>query len=408
MMLVVKQTHKENSMTQINFTLELEQVQELIEKSGANDLAKQMLTTIFNQLMEKQRDEYIQVDEYVRDQERQSQRNGYYDRTYTTRIGKLELIVPRTRDGQFSPTLFERYQRNEKALLTTMLEMYVQGVSTRKVSKVVEELCGKQISKSFVSSLTAQLDEYVYSFLEKKFAVNYPFIYSDVLYIKVRENYRVISKAFHVVVGINALGEREVLGFSIEDSESYDSWKSIYTSLAKRGLRGIKLVISDAHKGEVQAVKECFAGASWQRCQIHFMRNVFDKLPRKNTEDVRSELKALFKMTNIAVARSYKNQLVDKYIDKYQAMVHVLDEGFEDAFAYCSSSKTNYSRLKSTNMLERVNQEIRRREKVVRIFPNDASAIRLIGSVLLDIHEEWSSSNRQYIQFSAETTNWIK
>jgi len=408
MMLVIKQTHKENSMTQINFTLELEQVQELIEKSGANDLAKQMLTTIFNQLMEKQRDEYIQVDEYVRDQERQSQRNGYYERTYTTRVGKLELMVPRTRDGQFSPTLFERYQRNEKALLTTMLEMYVQGVSTRKVSRIVEELCGKQVSKSFVSSLTSQLDEYVHAFLEKKFEINHPFVFSDVLYIKVRENHRVVSKAFHLVVGINTLGEREVLGFRIEDSECYDSWKAMYESLAQRGLKGVKLVISDAHKGEVQAVKECFAGASWQRCQIHFMRNVFDKLPKKNTEDVRSELKALFKLTNITVARAYKNQLVDKYINKYPAMVSVLDEGFEDAFAYCSTTETNYSRLKSTNMLERVNQEIRRREKIVRIFPNTESAFRLIGSVLLDIHEDWNSSGRQYIKFNEETINWIK
>lgn len=395
-------------MTQINFTLELEQVQELIEKSGANDLAKQMLTTIFNQLMDKQRDEYVQVGEYVRDEERQTQRNGYYQRSYTTRIGKLELNVPRTRDGQFSPVLFERYQRNEKALIAAMLEMYVQGVSTRRVSKIVEELCGTQVSKSFVSSLTSQLDEHVHAFLEKKFIVPYPFIFSDVLYIKVRENHRVLSKAFHLVGGINTLGEREVLGFSIKDHESYDSWKTLYQSLLERGLNGVKLVISDAHKGEVQAIKECFINAGWQRCQVHFMRNVFDKLPRKNTEEVRAELKSLFKTTNLGIARKIKNELVEKYSDKYPNMVSTLDEGFEDSFHYCSSSLTNYSRLKSTNMLERVNEEIRRREKVIRIFPNEASALRLIGSVLLDIHDEWTSSNRQYINFTEETIKQLK
>ena len=162
-----------------------------------------MLTTIFNQLMEKQRTEYINVEEYSRGDERVSQRNGFYERGYTTRIGTLELKVPRTRDGEFSPTIFERYQRNEKALISAMLEMYVQGVSTRKVSKVIEELCGHKVSKSFVSSLTSELDIIVGEFLSRRFEKKYPFIFSDVLYIKVRENRRVLSKAFHVVLGIN-------------------------------------------------------------------------------------------------------------------------------------------------------------------------------------------------------------
>ena len=186
-------------MTQINFTLDSEQIQDIISNSGANDLAKQMLTTIFNQLMEKERDEYINADNYSRVDKRVSSRNGYYERSYTTRIGRLELIIPRTRDGEFSPSVFERYQRNEKALLATMLEMYVQGVSTRKVSKVVEELCGASVSKSFVSTLTRELDSMITSFLNRPLERNYPFIFSDVLYIKVRENKRVLSKAFHVI-----------------------------------------------------------------------------------------------------------------------------------------------------------------------------------------------------------------
>lgn len=394
-------------MTQINLNLNAEQIQDIISNSGANDLAKQMLTTIFNQLMEKERDEYISVDAYSRDEHRNSSRNGYYERNYTTRIGRLELIIPRTRDGEFSPSIFERYQRNEKALLSTMLEMYVQGVSTRKVTKVVEELCGTSVSKSFISSLTNQLDEVVHAFLSRPLERKYPFIFSDVLYIKVREEKRVVSKAFHVILGVNDLGERELLNFWISESESYETWKTLYEQLLARGLTGLKLVVSDAHKGEVRAIKEVFGGVSWQRCQVHFMRNVFDKLPRKNTEQVRDELKVLFKTNNIELARTLKNQIVNRYSSHYEKMVECLDEGFEDSFQYCSIEESNYSRLKSTNLLERLNSEIRRRERVVRIFPNELSAIRLLGSILIDIHDEWQSSPRQYINFANKTKKWI-
>lgn len=177
--------------------------------------------------MERERDAYINVDNYSRDSQRVSYRNGSYDRTYTTRIGTLDLIVPRTRDGKFSPSIFERYQRNEKSLLSTMLEMYVQGVSTRKVTKVIEELCDVSVSKSFVSSLTVELDAVVNTFLNRPIVQKYPFILSDVLHIKVRENHRVVSKAFHIVLGINDLGERELLDFSISDSESHYTWQSL-------------------------------------------------------------------------------------------------------------------------------------------------------------------------------------
>ena len=382
-------------MTQINFTLDSEQIQDIISNSGANDLAKQMLATIFNQLMEKERDEYINADSYSRVDDRVSSRNGYYERTYTTRIGRLELIVPRTRDGEFSPSVFEQYKRNEKALLATMLEMYVQGVSTRKVSK------------SFVSTLTSELDSMVASFLNRPLERNYPFIFSDVIYIKVRENRRVVSKAFHVILGVNDLGERELLSFSVSDTELYESWKQLYTSLIDRGIAGLKLVISDAHKGEVAAIRDIFGGVAWQRCQVHFMRNVFDKLPRKNTEMIREELKVLFKTNNIEIARTLKNSICERYSEKYRKMTECLDEGFEDGFQYCSIEETNYSRIKSTNMLERVNSEIRRRERVVRIFPNEQSALRLIGAVLIDIHEDWQSSARQYIKFTDATKKWL-
>lgn len=237
-------------MTQVHFTLKQEDIQKLIEESVTDDLSKNLLTTVFNQLMEEQRDQYIGVGEYERNDNRTSYRNGYYERDFTTRVGTLTLRVPRTRDGSFSPDIFERYQRNEKALLATMLEMYVQGVSTRKVSKIIHELCGKKVSKSFVSNLTKELDEMVdawqYSSLEN---ANFPYLMVDVVYIKVRENNRVVSKSCHIALGINDEGGREIIGFLILAGESEDSWSTFFDYLLNRGLTGVKLVISDAHKG---------------------------------------------------------------------------------------------------------------------------------------------------------------
>ncbi|MCR1880208.1 IS256 family transposase, partial [Ligilactobacillus murinus] len=208
-------------MTQVHFTLNNKEIQSIIEHSVKDDVSKNILTTIFNQLMENQRTEYIQADDYERSESRQSQRNGYYERDFTTRVGTLELKVPRTRDGEFAPTVFERYQRNEKALLASMLEMYVSGVSTRKVSKIVEELCGKSVSKSFVSSLTEQLDPMVNEWQNRSLSgTNYPYLMTDVLYIKVREDHRVLSKSCHIAVGITEDGDREIIGFMIQNEES--------------------------------------------------------------------------------------------------------------------------------------------------------------------------------------------
>src|SRR5699024_7751650 len=361
-------------MTQVHFTLNTEEIQNLIDQSVGDDLSKTILTTVFNQLMEEQRSEYLQVDEYERSDHRKSQRNGYYTRDYTTRIGTLELKVPRTRDGEFSPTVFERYQRNEKALLSAMLEMYVSGVSTRKVSQVVEELCGKAISKSFVSSLTEQLDPMVKAWQERSLKNKaYPFLMTDVLYIDVREDHRVVSKSCHIAVGITEDGEREIIGFMIQNKESDDTWSAFFDYLINRGLHGTELVISDAHKGLVKAIKRIFTNTSWQRCQVHFMRNILSKVPKKDSKPFREAVKAIFRMTDIELARIAKNKLIDDYINKpkYNKACQTLDEGFEDAFQYTIVGK-GHPRLKSTNLLERLNEEVRRREKVIRIFPNQA------------------------------------
>ena len=388
-------------MTQVHFTLNSEEVQNIIERSVNDDVSKKILTTVFNQLMENQRTEYIQANAYERSECRQSQRNGYYEREFTTRVGTLDLKVPRTRDGEFSPTVFERYQRNEQALLASMLEMYVSGVSTRKVSKIVEELCGKSVSKSFVSSLTEELDPMVNEWQNRSLSGrNYPCVMTDVLYLKVREDHRVLSKSCHIAIGITEDGEREVIGFMIQNEESEDTWSIFFEYLKERGLQGTELIISDAHKGLVTAIRKSFTNASWQRCQIHFLRNIFTTIPKKNSKPFREAVKAIFKFTDIDLARAAKNRIVDDYIEqpKYKKACESLDSGFEDAFQYTVIGN-GYTRLKSTNLLERLNQEIRRREKIIRIFPNRASANRLIGAILMDMHEEWLSSTRKYIKF---------
>ena len=388
-------------MTHLHFTLETKEIQSLIDKSVKDDLSKTILTTVFNQLMEEQRTQYIQAGDYERSDERTSQRNGYYERGWTTRIGTLSLSVPRTRDGNFSPTVFERYQRNEKALLTSMLEMYVSGVSTRKVSQVVEELCGKKVSKSFISDLTQQLDPMVKEWQYRSLSeTTFPFVMVDVMYIKVREEHRVVSKSCHIALGITDQGEREIIGLMIQNGESDESWSHFFVYLKQRGLHGTELVISDAHAGLVLAIRKSFAGASWQRCQVHFMRNILSSIPKKNSKAFREELKTIFRFSDIELARAAKNNLLEAYADKtpYKNACQKLDEGFEDAFQYTVVGG-GHNRLKSTNLIERLNQEVRRREKIIRIFPNVPSANRLIGAVLIDIHEEWISSSRKYIQF---------
>ena len=377
-------------MTHLHFTLKSSEIQNLINQSVKDDISKTILTTVFNQLMEEQRTQYINVSKYERSDSRTSQRNGYYERNWTTRIGTLELKVPRTRDGKFSPTLFERYQRNEKALLASMLEMYISGVSTRKVSNIVEQLCGTSVSKSFVSKLTAELDPMVKEWRNRSLSeTEYPYIVTDVIYIKVRENNRVVSKSCHIAIGINEDGDREIIGFLIQDGESESTWSKFFEYLKNRDLKGTKLIISDSHKGLVSAIRESFTGVSWQRCQVHFMRNILSYVPKKDSKTFRETVKAIFRYTDIELARVAKNELIDKFNDnkRYEKACEILDDGFEDAFQYTVVAK-GHSRLKSTNVIERLNQEVRRREKVVRIFPNIDSATRLIGALLMDIHEE--------------------
>lgn len=385
-------------MTQINITINLEDLKEKVENSSLESPIKSSLSLILNSLMEKERDEYINALSHERTSNRRGYRNGYYERELITGAGTLKLKVPRTRDGEFSPTAFKRYERFDQALVISMMEMVINGVSTRKVSTIVEELCGKKVSKSFVSEMTKSLDPIVNDWRNRPLNVYYfPYIYVDAMYIKVRENRSVVSKAVYIACGVNEKGYREMIGLKIDHKESKESWASFFEHLKSRGIQSPKMVISDAHSGLVHAIQESFLGTSWQRCAVHLLRNITDKMPKKNMQEAKEDLKAIFRTSK----RKHANELKERFMMKYQDTknlqnaMDILDNGFEDAMQFHTQPSKYHKHFRTTNMVERVNREIRRREKVISIFPNDQSAIRIIGSVLMNINEDWE--NKQYL-----------
>lgn len=382
-------------MTQINITINLEDLKEKVESSSLESPVKASLSLILNSLMEKERDEYINALSHERTEDRRGYRNGYYERELVTGVGSLRLKVPRTRDGAFSTAVFEKYQRCEQALILSMIEMVVNGVSTRKVSKIVEELCGKSVSKSLVSNLIKSLDPVINDWRNRPLNMCYfPYIYVDAIYIKVRENGKVVSKSVHIACGVNEKGQREIIGIKINHTESTESWGSFFEYLKSRGLQSPKLVISDAHSGLVNAIKESFLGTSWQRCTVHFLRNIKDAMPKTGAKEALHDLRDIFKNSNLDVVRELKNRFFEKYQDQkgFKKATDILDAGFEDAIQYHSHPVGHHVKIRTTNMLERLNREIRRREKVIQIFPNDQSAIRLIGAVLMDTDETWEKA----------------
>lgn len=382
-------------MTNINITINLEQLKAEVEKSSLGSPVKASLALVLNSLMEKERDEYINALSHERTDERRGYRNGYYERELITGTGSLTLKVPRTRDGEFSTSVFQKYERCEQALILSMIEMVVNGVSTRKVTKIVEELCGKSVSKSLVSNLTKSLDPIVNEWRNRPLnTLYYPYIYVDAMYIKVRENDRVVSKGVLIACGVNEEGHREIIGLRVTHGESEDSWSNFFDHLKSRGIQSPKMVISDAHAGLVAAIKESFLGTSWQRCCVHFLRNIMDSFPKKNSSEAKTELKEIFKTSNIKWSRELKRDFIEKYceVKGFTKVIETLDAGFEDAMQFHSQKAELHKHLRTTNMLERVNREIRRRERVIQIFPNDQSAIRIIGAVLMKMEEEWSKS----------------
>jgi len=397
-------------MTQINVTLDSEILHGLFSSNGKDEAFAKLLESILNQVLNAQAAEQVGAERYERTEDRNGYRNGFRMRNMTTRVGAINLQIPRLRDGKFSTTLFQRYQRSEQALVLAMMEMVINGVSTRKVSAITEELCGKQFSKSTVSDLCKGLDPIVREFRNRKLTAHYPFVIVDALYTKVRENGHVRSKGLLSAIGVREDGKREILGFSVADSECETSWSEFFISLKERGLSGVDLVVSDNHGGLVAAVKKNFHNASWQRCQTHFSRNVLDKTPKKLQPEIKQALREIYTASKIEIARSLRDEMLENYSKTAPKAMDVLEQGFDDVMAVMNLPIKYRKRLRTSNSIERLNQEIRRRERVIRIFPNEASLLRLIGALLMEVDERWSSSKKyllmeEYYQF--QSTNKI-
>lgn len=361
---------------------------------GQDGLAK-LVETVLNQVLQAQVSEALGAQRHERSEERAGYRNGTRTRTLYTRVGPVTLLVPQTRDGGFSTEIFARYQRSEQAFVLALMEMVVKGVSTRKVSAITEELCGASFSKSTVSALCAGLQPRVDAFNERRLEGEFPFVLVDALFIKSRDGERVVMRAALVVSGVDAVGNRQILGVRIGDTESYTTWDETFRWLKQRGLKGVQYVISDDHGGLTKAVAKHFQDASWQRCQVHLMRNVLGSCSSRVRAEVAAAAKLVFNAPDRDEAKRRLVEFSERFEKTATKSVACLQAGFEDAMTVMELPEKYRKRLRSTNMQERLNEEIRRRERVIRIFPNDASALRLIGALLAEHHETWQE--RRYL-----------
>ena len=359
-----------------------------------SDGLRAIVHAVMQEMLEAEMTDALGAEKGERTPTRLGYRAGYYTRTLVTRVGKLELRVPQDRDGRFSTELFERYQRSEQALVATLAEMYVQGVSTRKVKAITEELCGHSFSASAISAINKRLDESLAAFAQRPLAEPFPYLILDARSEKVREGGIVTSQAVLIAVGIDWDGRRQILSVEMANRESRSSWKEFLLGLRARGLHGVELVVADDHAGLRAAIREVLAEAAFQRCYVHFLRNALDYLPRKADDDCLQELRWLYDRRSVEEARRDLAAWVTKWGTRYPRLVAWVEETIEETLTFYRLPRQHHKHLKSTNMLERLNEEIRRRTYVVRIFPNAASCCRLVRALAVETHENWLEAHR--------------
>ena len=358
-----------------------------------------MLEWLCEQMMEAEVSMKLSADKSERSEERSGYRSGYRPRRLDTRLGTLYLMVPKIRQGGYIPFFVNAYKRSEAALVQVIQEAYyVNGVSTRKIERLAKQLGIEGISRSQVSEMTKGLNEQIDAFRNRALDSHYyPILWTDALYEDVRIDGHVVSEAIIVVCGVDEHGKRDVLAIEPMAEESLESYKSVFNRLKDRCLQTPRLIISDANKGLVSAVKRCFPGASWQRCKVHFMRNILAHIPQKQKKSFASELKAIWLAPDDTVARERANALIEKYESRYPQAMKCLEEGLEDSLVFYSYSDLDSRKISSSNMIERLNREVRRRTSVVGIFPNEASYVRLVTAYLMEYAEDWTTS-RAYIK----------
>jgi putative transposase len=378
-------TRKQNSAKQVDWKAMMAEEQ---------DFLRPLIREVLQQVMEGEMDELLGAEKSERTSSRVGYRSGYYGRTLVTRVGKLELRVPQDRQGRFRTEIFERYQRSEKALVSALSEMYVQGVSTRKVKAVTEELCGHEFSASTISRMNQSLDKELDKFAKRRLEDAYPYLILDARYEKVRENGVIRSQAVMVAIGIDWEGRRCILAVELANRESASSWKDFVLGLRHRGLNGVELVVSDDHAGLRAAIREVLAEAAWQRCYVHFLRNALDHLPRKADDECMTELRWIYDRRTIEEARQDLASWLKKWGKRYQKLCDWVEANIEETLTFYRLPRQHHKNMKSTNLLERLNEEIKRRTLVVRIFPNTSSCLRLVRALAVEMHENWIEAIR--------------
>ena len=372
--------------------LEVDEVKQALMEQ--KDFLVPMVQEAMQSVLELEMEECLQAGRYERSEERRGYRSGYYRRRLVTRVGTISLRVPQDRSGHFSTQVFEQYQRSEKALVAALAQMYVQGVSTRKVAAITEELCGHEFSASSISEITRRLDEQLRQFSQRALEPEYPYVILDARYERVREEGTIASRAILVALGIDWEGRRQVLAVEYAPRESQNSWKEFLLGLKQRGLHGVRLVVSDDHPGLKAAVREVLTEAWWQRCYVHFLRNALDYLPRKADDDCLQELRWMYERRDREEARRDLKAWLEKWAAKFPKLCEWVEANIEETWTYYRLPLAHHKHVKSTNLLERFNQEIKRRTLVVRIFPNEASCLRLIRAIAAETHEEWMEGSR--------------
>ena len=358
------------------------------------DFARTLMRIALQEVLEAEMTETVGAAKGERTDERLGYRSGYYGRTLVTRVGKLELRVPQDRDGRFSTELFERYQRSERALVAALAEMYVQGVSTRKVKAITEELCGHRFSASSISAINQRLDTSLAQFAGRRLEEAYPYLIVDARYERIREAGVIRSQAVLIAVAIGWDGRRSVLAVELANRESRSSWRDFLLRLKERGLHGVEFVVADDHAGLRAALREALPEAAYQRCYVHFLRNALDYVPRKVDDDCLQELRWLYDRRDLGEARRDLAAWLARWQAKYPKLTSWVEENIEETLTFYRLPRQHHKHMKSTNMLERLNEEIKRRTHVVRIFPNTGSCLRLVRALAIEIHENWLEQHR--------------
>lgn len=384
------QKAKKNDRTKI--TLDVAEMKTVLMEQ--KDFLQPVVQEAVEAILEVEMEECLQAGKHERSAERLGYRSGYYRRRLITRVGTMVLRVPQDRAGHFSTQVFEQYQRSEKALVAALAQMYVQGVSTRKVAAITEELCGHEFSASSISAITARLDARLEEFSHRALPEAFPYVVLDARYERVREGGVIASRAIMIALGIDWEGRRQVLAVEYANRESQSSWREFLLQLKGRGLKGVQFVVSDDHPGLKAAIREVLPGVWWQRCYVHFLRNALDYLPRKADDDCLQELRWMYERRNVEEARRDLKQWLEKWAAKYPKLCAWVESNIEETWTFYRLPLAHHKHLKSTNLLERFNQEIKRRTLVVRIFPDEASCLRLVRAVAAEQHEEWMEGSR--------------